>query len=86
MAGRALTPFVCPECRNGELVKLEIEEKRIHEAERLPALVTVSCSNNHVLVLFVDGNFTIRDIEVASSADAAEKGAIEKTADWFESL
>ena len=86
MAAKTLTPFVCPECRNGELVRIEIDEERIMEAERLPALVTVSCSKQHTLVLFVDGNFQIRDIEVASSAKSAEKSALEKTSDWFNSL
>jgi hypothetical protein len=86
MASRTLTPFICPECKNGDLVKIQIDEEHILEAERLPAFVTVSCSKNHVLVLLVDRNFSIRDIEVASSAASSKKGAIEKTSEWFDSL
>ncbi len=82
----ALTPFNCPECKNGNLVKTEIEEHLIREAKRLPAIVTVTCSDNHALVLFVDGNFDVRDIEVASRAAIDEKDALDKTKDWFGSL
>jgi hypothetical protein len=86
MAKISLTPFNCPECRSGNLVKVEIEEQFIKEARRLPAMVTATCSKNHSLVLFVDGNFQIRDIEVASRAARDEKDAIGKTSDWFGSL
>lgn len=86
MARITLTPFNCPECKNGNLVKVEIEEQFIKEAKRLPAMVTATCSKNHSLVLFVDGNFQIRDIEVASRAAGDEKDAIGKTSDWFDSL
>lgn len=86
MARISLTPFNCPECKSGNLVQVEIEEQFIREAKRLPAMVTATCSKNHSLVLFVDGNFQVRDIEVASRAAIEEQDAIDKTSDWFDSL
>ena len=86
MARISLTPFNCPECAGGNLVRVEIEEQFIKEARRLTAMVTATCSKNHSLVPFVDGNFQIRDIEAASRAAGDEKDAIDKTSDWFGSL
>jgi len=86
MTKKALTPFTCPVCKNGTLVQVEIEEKVIREATRLPAVVLAKCSSKHSLVLFVDGNFQVRDVEAASEADEKEKDAIANTVDWFGSL
>lgn len=84
MASKALSPFNCPKCGSGDLVEISIEEELIKGARRLPALVSAKCSKNHSLVLFVDGNFQIRDIEIA--ATCSEKDALDKTSAWFESL
>lgn len=82
-----LSPFQCPACGNGSLVGVEVDEKIITEAKRLPAILTTNCSKNHTLVLFIDGKFKIRDIEIASSStNGEEKNALSKTEDWFDSF
>jgi transcription elongation factor Elf1 len=86
LAKVALSPFNCPVCGNGTLVQIEVEEDSILKAQRLPAIVTTRCKNNHSLVLFVDGNFQVRDVEAASNAMEEDKDAIDKTRDWFSSL
>ena len=82
----SLSPFNCPACQDGTLVRIEVEEDFIREAKRLPAMVTAKCTKNHTLVLFVDGNFLVRDVEAALGATHEEKDAIKKTEDWFSSL
>jgi hypothetical protein len=86
MAKVVLSPFSCPICKNGTLVRIEVEEDTVRNAKRLPAMVTAKCTKNHMLVLFVDGNFQVRDVEAASIALQEETDAIEKTKDWFSSL
>ena len=81
-----LTPFNCPVCKNSTLVQVEIDEKAIKDAPRLPAVVLAKCKSNHSLVLFVDGNFQVRDVEPATEADEKEKDAVANTVDWFSSL
>ncbi|MHA2206931.1 MAG: hypothetical protein ACXADL_12165, partial [Candidatus Thorarchaeota archaeon] len=86
MAKVELRPFNCPACKDGNFVKIEIDEDIITKAKRLPAMVTTKCAKKHSLVLFVDGNFQVRDIEAAISAASEDKDAIDKTKDWFGSL
>ena len=86
MAKISLSPFICPACSDGALVRVEIEEDAIRKAKRLPAMVTTRCTKDHILVLFVDGNFQVRDIEIASKALVDSKDAIDATQDWFASL
>lgn len=82
----SLTPFNCPLCKDGTIVKVDVEEDAIIKAKRIPAVVTVKCAKNHDLVLFVDRSFHIRDIEAAVGAAEEKKDAISKTEDWFSSL
>ncbi|MFW9768333.1 MAG: hypothetical protein ACFFF9_05720 [Candidatus Thorarchaeota archaeon] len=63
-----LTPFTCPACGDGTQISLEIEKKKITQARRHPALFTFRCKKDHSLVVFVDLNFKIRDVEVATDA------------------
>ena len=86
MANVKLNPFTCPTCGNGSLVTVEIDEDTIKNAERLPKAVTAKCNNNHLLVLYVDGNFKIRDIEVALNAAENKKDSLDQTEDWLSSL
>lgn len=86
MARVKLNPFACPSCGNGNLVEIEIDEDIVRNAPRLPTVVTATCTKNHTLVLFVDGQFKIRDIEVATKSVKAEKDAIDNTEDWISSL
>ncbi|MGY5865341.1 MAG: hypothetical protein RTV41_12120 [Candidatus Thorarchaeota archaeon] len=64
-----LTQFVCPACKDGTLVCVEVERTKITKADRHPTIVTARCSNGHSLVVFVDINFKIRDVEVATDAE-----------------
>jgi len=68
-----LTPFACPACGDGTQVSVEVEKKKIKKAKRHPTIITTRCQNDHSLVLFVDLNFKIRDVEVAT--DAADEAA-----------
>ncbi len=86
MANVRLNPFTCPTCGNGSLVNVEIDEYTIKNAERLPKAVTAKCNNNHLLVLYVDGNFKIRDIEVALNAVENKKDSLDQTEDWLSGL
>jgi hypothetical protein len=86
MANVKLNPFTCPTCGNGSLVQVEIEEATIKNAERLPKAVTAKCSNDHVLVLYVDRSFKIRDVEAALNAADDEKDSLDQTEDWLSGL
>jgi hypothetical protein len=63
-----LTQFACPACKDGTQVSVEVEKKKITKADRHPTIVTARCQNGHSLVVFVDINFKIRDVEVATDA------------------
>jgi hypothetical protein len=82
----SLSPFNCPVCKDGTLVRVDVDEDSIKKAKRLPAMVTVNCSKNHTLVLFVDGGFQVRDVEAAVGAKGEDKDAMDKTGSWFSSL
>jgi hypothetical protein len=82
----SLNPFNCPVCKDGTIVRVDVDEDSIIKAKRLPAMVTVTCSKNHTLVLFVDRSFQVRDVEAAVGATGGDKDAIDKTEDWFSSL
>ncbi len=82
----SLNPFNCPACRDGTIVRVDVDYDSIKEAKRLPAMVTVNCPKHHTLVLFVDGNFQVRDVEAAVESPSEDKDAIDKTGDWFSSL
>jgi len=87
MSKVTLNPFNCPTCKDGTLVRVDVDEDAIMKATRLPAMITVSCSKNHTLVVFVDRGFQVRDVEavVATSKDV-NKDALDKTTDWFGSM
>jgi hypothetical protein len=53
------------------LVFVEVEKTKITKADRHPTMVTTRCKDGHSLVVFVDANFKVRDVEVAT--DATEK-------------
>ncbi|MHA1948808.1 MAG: hypothetical protein ACXAAO_02020 [Candidatus Thorarchaeota archaeon] len=68
MAIIKLTQFACPACQDDSQVHIEVEETTITEAERYPAIITARCPKDHSLVVFVDANFKIRDVEIATDA------------------
>ena len=51
-------------------------------------LVTARCTNNHSVVLFVDRNFTIRDVEAAGEVvqEPDVEGIIDKATEWMDSF
>ena len=81
-----LKPFACPACGNGTMVTVEIEEDAIKNAKRLPAMITTTCKKEHSLVIFVDGRYHVRDIEVAVQTAVDTKDATDKAGEWFSSL
>ncbi len=87
MAIVTLNPFNCPTCKDGTLVRVDVDEDAIMKATRLPAMITVSCSKKHSLVVFVDRGFQVRDVEAAVATSKDEnKDALDKTTDWFGSM
>ncbi|MFX1369307.1 MAG: hypothetical protein ACFFAY_11985 [Promethearchaeota archaeon] len=86
MANVKLNPFTCPVCGNGSVMNVEIDEDTIKNAERLPKAVTAKCNANHIIVLYVDGNFKIRDIEAALNAAEDAKDSLDQTEEWLSGL
>jgi len=43
--------------------EVEVDEDDIINAPRVPVLINAACSRGHQVVLFVDRNFTIREVE-----------------------
>jgi len=82
-----LNAVPCPKC-DGQVKGIIVEENSIVEAKRVPVLVTARCNNNHSVVLFVDRNFTIRDVEAAGEVvqEPDVEGMIDKTQKWMDSF
>ncbi|MHA1520655.1 MAG: hypothetical protein ACTSRK_10780 [Promethearchaeota archaeon] len=67
---------VCPICKEGFLLK--IEESIIDSATSFPVVFsTQHCS--HALICYIDGNFTIRMIEIAHIAQTSNSSAAQET-------
>ena len=84
---RTLSPVPCPVC--GAVVDgVTVKEESIKEAKRVPILIPAKCDKSHSVVLFVDRNFTIRDVEAAGTAvqDDEEKTAADKAQGWMDSF
>ena len=63
MGKKTLSPVPCPICKAG-VEKITVDEESILNAKRVPVLIPAKCVNGHSVVLFVDRQFTIRDVEV----------------------
>ncbi|MBS3795593.1 MAG: hypothetical protein KGY80_11880 [Candidatus Thorarchaeota archaeon] len=88
MPQRTLDSVPCPVCSdNGRVRDIKIDEDVILNAKRTPVIVPAKCENGHSVVLFVDRNFTIRDVEIAGEAVQGDEdegdSSIEKAQRWM---
>ena len=84
---KKLSAVPCPVCK-GSVEDITVEEESITEAKRVPVLIPAKCKNGHQVVLFVDRQFTVRDVEAAGqvveeSSDDAE-GSVDKALKWMD--
>jgi len=82
-----LNAVPCPIC-DASIDGISVEENSITEAKRVPVLVPAKCNNGHQVILFVDKQFTVRDVEAAGqvvdeSSDDAE-GSVDKALKWMD--
>ncbi|MGQ4911637.1 MAG: hypothetical protein ACP6KW_05650 [Candidatus Thorarchaeota archaeon] len=83
MGKKTLSAVPCPTCK-GVIEGITIEEESVTEAKRIPVLVPAKCSNGHQVVLFVDRQFTVRDVEAAGQVvEETNKSAIDKAQKWM---
>jgi len=84
-----LNPIPCPIC-NGSIGGIAVEEESISEAKRIPVLVPAKCSNGHQVILFVDKQFTVRDVEAAGQVveenEDDEAGSVNKAQKLMDSF
>ncbi len=81
-----LGPIKCPSCDPLKTFSIEVEESLIKEAKRYPTAVSARCPSGHILVLFVDATFCIRDVQLAAKSKDKESGALDKMSDWIGGL
>ncbi len=87
MGKKKLSTVPCPVCK-GTVEEITVDEESITEAKRVPVLIPAKCTKGHNVILFVDRNFTIRDVEAAGqvvddSSDDAE-GSVDKALKWMD--
>jgi len=84
-----LNPVPCPIC-DSSIDGISVEENSITEAKRIPVLVPAKCSNGHQVILFVDKQFTVRDVEAAGQvvedSEDDEAGSVDKAQSWMDSF
>ena len=87
MGKKTLNSVPCPICK-GSVEGIIVEEESITEAKRVPVLVPAKCSNGHQVVLFVDKQFTVRDVEAAGLVvDAgSESSSVDKAQKWMDNF
>ena len=84
---KTLNTVPCPVC-TGAVEGITVDEESITEAKRVPVLIPARCNKGHQVVLFVDKQFTIRDVEAAGQvvdegSDATSNGKAQKWMDSF---
>ena len=89
MGKKNLNKVPCPIC-DGSIDGIAVEEESISEAKRIPVLVPAKCSNGHQVILFVDKQFTVRDVEAAGQvveeSDDKDGSAVDKAQSWMDSF
>ena len=89
MGEKNLNTIPCPIC-DGSINGVSVEEESIAEAKRIPVLVPAKCSNGHQVILFVDKQFTVRDVEAAGQVvhDGRDDDAssVDKAQSWMDSF
>ena len=86
MGKKKLSVVPCPVCK-GTVEEITVEEESIIEAKRVPVLIPAKCVNGHNVILFVDRNFTIRDVEAAGQVvdDGSESSdSVNKAIKWMD--
>ena len=82
---RTLSPVPCPVC-GAAVDGVIVDEESINNAKRVPIIVPTKCDKSHAVVLFVDRNFTVRDVEAAAEAVQDSKDAVDKAQGRYFSL
>ena len=86
MGKKTLNTVPCPDCK-GPIEGIVVEEESITNAKRIPVLVPAKCSNGHNVILFVDKQFTVRDVETAGAVVGEDdKGSVEKAQNWMDNF
>ena len=86
MGKKKLNVVPCPVCK-GTVEEITVEEESIIEAKRVPVLIPAKCTDGHNVILFVDRNFTIRDVETAGQVvdDGSESSdSVNKAIKWMD--
>ena len=86
MGKTTLDTVPCPECKDS-IEGIVVEEDSITNAKRIPVLVPAKCNNGHNVILFVDKQFTVRDVETAGAVvDEDDDGSVDKAQKWMDSF
>jgi len=83
---KKLSAVPCPICKD-TVEEITVEEESITDAKRVPVLIPTKCVNGHNVILFVDRNFTIRDVEAAGQVvdDGSESSdSVNKAIKWMD--
>lgn len=86
MGKKKLSAVPCPICK-GPVEEITVDEESITEAKRVPVLIPAKCTKGHDVILFVDRNFTIRDVEAAGQVvdDGSESSdSVNKAIKWMD--
>ncbi len=84
---KTLNAVPCPIC-NGLIEGITVDEESITDAKRVPVLVPAKCKKNHQVVLFVDKQFTVRDVEAAGQVveEGSDASSVDKAQKWMDSF
>ena len=83
MGKKNLNPVPCPIC-DDSIDGVTVEEESITEAKRIPVLVPAKCSKGHQVILFVDKQFTVRDVEAAGQVvEDDASSSVDKAQSWM---
>ena len=89
MGKKNLNPVPCPIC-DSLINGISVEETSITEAKRIPVLVPAKCGNGHQVILFVDKQFTVRDVEAAGQVveDGTDDdgSSVDKAQSWMDNF
>ena len=86
MGKKTLNSVPCPDCK-GPIEGIVVEEDSITNAKRVPVLVPAKCTNGHNVILFVDKQFTVRDVETAGAVVGEDDaGSVDKAQKWMDSF
>lgn len=87
MGKKTLNSIPCPVCK-GMIEGIIVEEESIITAKRIPVLVPAKCAKGHQVVLFVDRQFTVRDVEAAGQVveEGSASSSVDKAQKWMDSF